>query len=80
MTQKLIRCSCNSSAFIHNLNNDNNLVAIVNILKDKDKTNNNIWNSVDVYCLDCNKKYTVKENKLIVKYISKTIENYVNEV
>ena len=71
--QNFLHCSCNSSSFIHDM--DNNLVAIVKV-KDDDS---NI-KQTNVYCLECNKKYTVNENNIVVKYLSKTIENYINEV
>lgn len=71
--QTYLHCSCNSSSFIHDM--DNSLVAIVKVKND----NSNI-KLTNVYCLECNKKYTINENNIVVKYFSKTIENYINEV
>lgn len=71
--QKYLHCSCSSSSFIHDMNN--NLVAIVKVKED----NSNI-KQTNVYCLECNKKYTVNENNIVVKYLTKTIENYINKV
>lgn len=76
--QKYLHCSCNSSSFIHDMNN--NLVAIVKVKKDISRTKLTNIKQTDVYCLECNKKYIVNENNIITKYLSKTIENYINEV
>lgn len=74
MDKHYLHCSCKSSSFIHDMNN--NLVAIIKVKQNR----RNRKNPIAVYCLECGKKHTIDELNIKVKYISQTIENYLNEV